>query len=841
MSSKCGRCILLIVCSLLFLSTPDSWCGPVAGLALGFEPHGARTHLKGWHSLGENFPDAAHQVLDHLQHIKQRADAKSLGNSSGQMSLDAHLQEEDEEIKAPKSILHSEPGEREHSSFAHADQLPDLRDHSSSHVGANEQQRPRRSPLDVGEAENSADWDWTGLSDDKDPGKRASLSASIRLQQVSGGVKPVAPAPVAVSMVLLLTLLMAACNGLGAIPFFFTGSLSKEWAGLANAVACGVMLAASFDLIHEGEPHGPGLTILGLILGGAFIQATQQWLGQFEHVRFEGLQGAGARKTLLMVCIMAAHALGEGSGVGVSFCGDRGWAQGLLVTMAIGLHNIPEGLAVATVLVGKGVSVRQAVLWTLLTALPQPLVAVPAYLFVDSFRSLLPLALGFAAGCMVWMVFAELLPDALADAPHARVATAGTLSAAWLEALRMMLSSLERPDGTFAPPVNVDFRTVAPACFYLLLPILPALFTSGAFSLLPLPRGALSLGLAAGLLMWMGAAEAGLQLFNPHLRTASTLLFSIAGGALLLLLWRAYGSATPPRPGNAPSKKSDEDLEAPLIVIASAGPPIAPPFSASSGTWDGQPHANGHAVDADEGGRFASKRSLPRRPVAASALPSRPSLDGPGPLPVSSAALYSQRSTPLAPSPRSSAFNGLSYLHSAQVAGLGLLLVLAQGVPEGWLLGSLAREDPSTALISVVPASLRGILKAVACMCLMKTWPGLALGRRLAVATLAAAIAPAVACARILVDNKVLQPATALHQALQLAGRGEALVGGALLVAAAWKLYPAAEALQGRAARRGLLLGLLGSAGVYTLLGMLCLLTPFCLNLGSSASPAHIR
>lgn len=61
--------------------------------------------------------------------------------------------------------------------------------------------------------------------------------------------------------------------------------------------------------------------------GGAFIQATQQWLGQFEHVKFEGLQGAGARKTLLMVCIMAAHALGEGSGVGVSFCGDRGWAQ----------------------------------------------------------------------------------------------------------------------------------------------------------------------------------------------------------------------------------------------------------------------------------------------------------------------------------------------------------------------------------------------------------------------------------------------------------------------------------------------------------------------------------
>ena len=54
--------------------------------------------------------------------------------------------------------------------------------------------------------------------------------------------------------------------------------------------------------------------------------------------------------TLLMVGIMAAHALGEGSGVGVSFSGAKGWAQGQLITLAIGVHNIPEGMAVATVL-----------------------------------------------------------------------------------------------------------------------------------------------------------------------------------------------------------------------------------------------------------------------------------------------------------------------------------------------------------------------------------------------------------------------------------------------------------------------------------------------------------
>jgi hypothetical protein len=91
------------------------------------------------------------------------------------------------------------------------------------------------------------------------------------------------------------------------------------------------------------------------------------------------------------------------------------------VTLAIGLHNIPEGLAVSTVLVARGISPRSALLWTLFTAMPQPLVAVPSFLFVDTFKALLPMALGFAAGCMVWMVFAELLPDALEDAPHGTV------------------------------------------------------------------------------------------------------------------------------------------------------------------------------------------------------------------------------------------------------------------------------------------------------------------------------------------------------------------------------------------------------------------------------------
>lgn len=121
---------------------------------------------------------------------------------------------------------------------------------------------------------------------------------------------------------------------------------------------------------------------------------------------------------------------------GVSFCGRRGWSHGLLVTLAIGLHNIPEGLAVATVLVARGTTPRKALEWTLLCALPQPLFAVPSYIFVDSFRALLPASMGFAAGCMIWIVIAELLPDALEALPAGADPVAPGLGGVFIKRLR---------------------------------------------------------------------------------------------------------------------------------------------------------------------------------------------------------------------------------------------------------------------------------------------------------------------------------------------------------------------------------------------------------------------
>ncbi|KAI8103521.1 hypothetical protein M9435_004858 [Picochlorum sp. BPE23] len=243
--------------------------------------------------------------------------------------------------------------------------------------------------------------------------------------------------------VTVLTVGMALSAGIGAIPFFLVKSLSPTMNGLATAIASGVMFAASFDLVHEGQPYGAFMVLVGILAGTVFIQVIKNALDGMEDVHFGHLHGKRAKRLILIVGIMAAHAIGEGCGVGVSFCGEKGLSQGILTTLAIGVHNIPEGMAKAAVLVSQGASAPEALLWSILTCLPQPLMAVPSYIFVNMFESLLPIALGFAAGCMIWMVFAELLPDALKDCNASHVASAATLSAAALEGFRMLFEYLE--------------------------------------------------------------------------------------------------------------------------------------------------------------------------------------------------------------------------------------------------------------------------------------------------------------------------------------------------------------------------------------------------------------
>jgi zinc transporter, ZIP family len=178
--------------------------------------------------------------------------------------------------------------------------------------------------------------------------------------------------------------------------------------------------------------------LVGAGIGFVFIVLVRRLLSVEEHPAvFAGLGGLDARKGLLIVGLMTAHSFTEGVGLGVSF--GSGTDLGLFITLAIAVHNIPEGLAISLVLVPRGVGAGRAAFWSVFSSLPQPLMAVPAFVFVEAFGPLLPYGLGFAAGAMTWMVFAELLPDARRDAPDRLVAVVVALSVFGMLAFQILV------------------------------------------------------------------------------------------------------------------------------------------------------------------------------------------------------------------------------------------------------------------------------------------------------------------------------------------------------------------------------------------------------------------
>jgi zinc transporter, ZIP family len=234
--------------------------------------------------------------------------------------------------------------------------------------------------------------------------------------------------------------LTALATGLGALPFFVFRRMNRSWLGISNSIAAGFMLGASAALFWEGADVGIVRTLVGAFVGVAFIEVTRRRLGhEHEHLRLGVLRGADARAGLLIVSVMTVHSFTEGVGVGVSFGGSE--ALGAFITAAIAVHNIPEGLAISLVLVPRGVTAWRAAGWSVFSSLPQPLMAVPAFLLVEWFEPVLPAGLGFAGGAMVWMVAVELVPEAREDLSDRFVATAITVSMAMMVAFQVLVLS----------------------------------------------------------------------------------------------------------------------------------------------------------------------------------------------------------------------------------------------------------------------------------------------------------------------------------------------------------------------------------------------------------------
>lgn len=220
-------------------------------------------------------------------------------------------------------------------------------------------------------------------------------------------------------------LVTALATGLGAIPFLFFESIGDRGNVVLWGLSSGIMVTASlFGLIDEGLAEGTiGEVAVGMVAGVVLVIVAHEVLLDAD-VDPKEYEEADFRKLVLILGVLTVHSFPEGVAVGVSFA-DLGLEGGVSVlgftvpalavfmTLAISIHNVPEGTAISIPLRAMDVSEWKMVWWAVFSSLPQPIGAVIAFAFVRIAREFLPYGFGFAAGAMIYLVLTEFLPEAL--------------------------------------------------------------------------------------------------------------------------------------------------------------------------------------------------------------------------------------------------------------------------------------------------------------------------------------------------------------------------------------------------------------------------------------------
>jgi zinc transporter, ZIP family len=227
--------------------------------------------------------------------------------------------------------------------------------------------------------------------------------------------------------VFIVSLLTALATGLGVLPFAVFDARSPRWPGMATAAAGGMMLSASvFALADKALRRGNAIEVVAGMLAGAAFFAWSARVVAARHWHLGGWTEAASRQPIVVIGTMFVHSIPEGVAIGVGYATGE-IRFGLLLAVAIAVHNIPEGTAVALPLRANGASIGACAWYAVLTSLPQPIVAVPAFLLVTVARPLLAPSLGFAGGAMIFLVVAELLPESLARCSRTETAWSVTV------------------------------------------------------------------------------------------------------------------------------------------------------------------------------------------------------------------------------------------------------------------------------------------------------------------------------------------------------------------------------------------------------------------------------
>lgn len=220
---------------------------------------------------------------------------------------------------------------------------------------------------------------------------------------------------------MLKVLLYGAVSGivgtmLGGVISAFLSKKDKV-IGVLFAVAAGVMLAiVSFDLIPEAYAEGGVWTLAASVLAGVVLVVILDEITKAVTKKGGDIIEEGRKRRvemtktgILMMLAIAVHNLPEGLVIGSSELKSRG----LLMALLIGLHNIPEGIAVAAPLIAGGMKKWKAIFITASTGIPTLIGAVIGYYIGLASATFVAVSLGIAAGAMLAVIFAEMLPESL--------------------------------------------------------------------------------------------------------------------------------------------------------------------------------------------------------------------------------------------------------------------------------------------------------------------------------------------------------------------------------------------------------------------------------------------
>lgn len=246
-----------------------------------------------------------------------------------------------------------------------------------------------------------------------------------------------------VQQTMLATLFTWFVTALGASTVFIFKKINKKVLNGMLGFAAGVMIAASFwsllaPAIAMAEESGMIAwvpAVIGFLAGGAFLWLVDVLLPHL-HIGLdqepEGVK-TGWQRSVLLVLAITLHNIPEGLAVGVAFGATAAnfpaatLAGAIALALGIGLQNFPEGAAVSIPLRREGLSRLKSFVYGQASGIVEPIAGILGAYAVVAMKPLLPYALAFAAGAMIYVVVEELIPEAQQEKQHSNIGTLGAM------------------------------------------------------------------------------------------------------------------------------------------------------------------------------------------------------------------------------------------------------------------------------------------------------------------------------------------------------------------------------------------------------------------------------